>query len=153
MELSDVIAGFALLVSASALIVTLRSFKSQSRLTDREIELVRIQIQQAQGEAKREKTASVSARLNRIDRTNWRLRVFNTGPATARNVRLLLDDQNQIVAENFANDKFPMSKLEKGQSVDLAAMVHMQTPPKEWLRITWEDPSGEVKENRVEITI
>ena len=130
MEISDVIAGLALLVSASALLVTLRSFKSESRLTDREIELVRIQIQQARGEAKREKTASVSARLNRIDKANWRLRVFNTGPAIARNVRLLLDDQNHVVEECFANDKFPMSKLEKGQSVDLAAVVHMQTPPR-----------------------
>ncbi|UWQ32214.1 hypothetical protein K3555_16880 [Leisingera sp. M527] len=153
MEVSEFVAGLAFFISLLAYIETKRANRSQSRLTDREVELVRIQIQTAQNEAKREKTAAVSARLNKVDKSSWKLRVFNTGPAPALNIRLVLDEQNSIIQENSASRKFPMSKLEKGQSVELAAFVHMQSNPKEWLRIRWDDPSGKDRENRIEITI
>lgn len=46
-----------------------------------------------------------------------------------------------------------MAKLESGHSVDIAAIVHMQTPPKEKLLIRWDDESGNNRDNTIEITI
>ena len=153
MTITDYFTGFSVILAGAALYLTVKSNQSQSRLTDREVELVRIQIDQAKQINNKEKTASVSARLYKIDKTSWRLRVFNQGPSTAQNVRIILDEQNQIVEESIVRSKFPMSKMENGQSVDLAAIVHMQTNPKEWLRIKWDDVNQTDNENRVEITL
>lgn len=153
MTITDYFSGFSIIVAIAALYLTLKNNQSQSRLTDREVELVRIQIDQAKQSSNREKTASVSARLYKVDKSNWKLRVFNQGPSTAKNVRLILDDQNQIIKENIANSKFPMSKMENGQSVDLLAFIHMQSNPKEWIRIQWDDATQVNNENRVEITM
>lgn len=153
MDITDYFTGISVLIASAALFFTLKNNRSQSRLTDREVELVRIQIDQAKQLNNKEKTASVSARLYKTDKTNWKLRVYNQGPSTAKNVRIILDEQNQIVEESTVRSKFPMSKMENSQSVDLVAFVHMQTNPKEWLRIQWDDAAQMDNENCVEITL
>jgi hypothetical protein len=65
----------------------------------------------------------------------------------------MLDEQNELIHNDFVEDKFPMIKMEKGQSVDLPAIFHHGTKPKETLRIIWDDSSGNGRENRVEITV
>ena len=153
MSISDGISAIALVLALLAIYQTYQATRSQNRLTEREIELVRIQIQQARESAKRESTASVSARSHKLDKTTWRLRVFNSGPADAQNVRLVFDDQNSLIDSSAANRKFPMAKMEKGQSVDVNMYVHMQSNSKEWLTIRWDDQSQVDNENRIEITI
>lgn len=143
----------ALIISVLAFIDTRRANRSGARLSEQEIELVRHQLAEVRLGKAAEKRAFVSATLYKVNTKTWRLRVYNKGPAEAQNVRLILDDQNKIVEQNFSDDKFPMTKLEKGQSVEVIAAITQRTPPKEWLTIRWHDLSGVDHENRVEITI
>ncbi|MDO6456517.1 hypothetical protein Q4560_06850 [Celeribacter halophilus] len=153
MTFSDWIALGALTVSGLTFWQTRTALQKQNNLSDREIELIRIQLSKSYDEHAKSKKANVSARMFKIDKTTWRVRIFNSGQAEATNVRLLLDDQNQMVSTGMISGKFPMTKLESGQSVDINAIVHMQTPPKETLRIRWDDESGLNRENTTEITI
>lgn len=151
--ISNIIALIAVLVSIISMILTLKSTRASERLSEREIELVRFQLQKAQRDFENEKKADVSARLYKVDRTTWRLRVYNNGPAEANNVRLILDEQNEIVTVGACSGKFPMARMERHQSVDIFTAVHMGSPRKEWLCITWDDSSGIDRVNKVEITL
>lgn len=151
--MANLIASVAALISIVSLFVTLRSTRASERLSEREIELVRFQLGKAQREVEDEKRANVSARLYKVRQSDWRLKVYNSGPAEAKNVRIILDDQNQIVSSGAVAEKFPMERLERGQNVDIFTAVHMGSPSKEWLRLTWDDPSGIDRENRIEIIL
>ncbi|MCF6233066.1 MAG: hypothetical protein L3J36_08215 [Rhodobacteraceae bacterium] len=153
MSITDSLSIIAVLIAGASFYLSFRTHRSQSNLTRREVELIRIQIEEAKKAHKKEKTAAISARLYKLDRKTWKLKVYNQGPAVAQNVNVILDDQNQIISQSDVDRVFPMTRMEHGQSVELMAFVHMQSPSKEWLLIKWDDPSGTGRENRVEITI
>ncbi len=151
--ITNLISSLAVVVSIVALFVTLRSTRASERLSEREIELVRFQLTKARREIEDEKRASVSARLYKVDKSNWRLKVYNQGPAEAKNVRIVLNEQNQLIDARSASEKFPMTRLEVGQSVEMNAYVHLASPSKEWIVLNWDDASGIDRENRLEITL
>lgn len=99
-----------------------------------------------------ERQANVFARAFREGK-DWKVKVSNAGPSEAKNVRLVLDDQNHLVSENAVKGKFPMDRMEKGQSVDFWVFVHISSPRKETLMIQWDDSSGANREKRIEITL
>ncbi|GLS86482.1 hypothetical protein GCM10010873_14560 [Cypionkella aquatica] len=149
--MSDLISAVALFVSILAIWQTHRQASNSERLTEQEIELVRQQLASNRRSAIEERQAGVSARMFK-DGKGWKVRVFNAGLSEAKNVRLVLDDQNQLVTENAVRGKFPMARMERGQSVDFLSFVHMASPDKETLTIQWDDASGKDRENQVEIT-
>jgi hypothetical protein len=150
--MSELISFFALCVSAFAIWQTHKLASKAERLSEQEVELVRQQLAANRRSAIEEKQANVSARAFKEGKS-WKVRVFNAGPSEAKNVRLLLDEQNHLVEVNAVEGKFPMARMEKGQAVDLWAFVHMSSPRKETLIIQWDDAAGTNRENRVEITL
>ena len=153
MPLSDLIAAAALLVSIAVYFQTRMSLREISDKTARENELLRHQIDEARNQKIAEKRASVSARIYKISSSNWRVKVFNRGPAPAHNVRLILDDQNEIIQVGLISEKFPMGQMEAGQSVEFPARVYIGTPSKEKLTINWVDQDGGEQSHCVELTI
>lgn len=150
--MSDLISFLALCVSAFAIWQTHKLAFKAERLSEQEVELVRQQLAANRRSANEEKQASVSARAFREGK-GWKVRVYNAGPSEAKNVRLALDDQNQLIGDNSVKGKFPMARMEKGQSVDFWIIVHMSSQSKETLLIQWDDLSGANREKRVEITL
>lgn len=149
---SDIIAAIALFLSAWALWDSRRLNRNSLRLSEQEIELVRYQLASVRQNVEQEKRANVSARMYK-DGKNYRVRVYNSGPSDARNVRIILNESNQLVTEGAINGKLPMERMEKGQSVDFWARVHLSSPTKETVLIKWDDAAGIDRENHVEITI
>jgi hypothetical protein len=153
MTSSDLIAGLALIVSAISLYVTWRGNQRQSNLIDRESEVARISIEKDFAQAKEKKQANVSAKLVKLGKSTWKLRVFNTGPADARNVNLELSEQNEMVQLNLIKDILPLKSLEKGQSIDLMVAVYIGTKPKESITLVWDDESSATRSKTIEITL
>ncbi len=141
----------AVVISIFAYLETRKANRSSMRLTEQEIEVVRHQLAKARNETVEERKANVTAQMYR-DGKGWRVRVQNLGPAEAKNVRLVLDDQNMMVIASATVGKFPMNRMASGQYVDFWARVHMDTPPKERLVIHWDDPHSVDRENTVELT-
>lgn len=146
-----VVSIFAVLISLFAVWETRKANRNSLRLTEQEIELIRHQLAKARNKTVEEKKANVTAQMYR-DGKGWRVRVLNLGPAEARHVRLILDDQNMMVIADATSGKFPMDRMTPGQYVDFWARVHLATPPKETLVIHWDDPYGVDRENKVELT-
>lgn len=148
---SDIIAVVALLISAWALWDNRRLNRSSLRLSEQEIELVRHQLTSMRQSVEQEKRANVSARMYKDGKT-WRVRVYNAGPSDARNVRIILEEGNCFVVQSEIDRRFPMQRMERGQSVDIVAMVDSVSPSKEYLLIKWNDAAATDRENRVELT-
>lgn len=150
---ANLMAAFALVISAAALAHSVRQGRRQHGLTLRETEYVRLLLAKEHREAKLAETASLSARLYMSGKSDWRLKVFNRGPGMARNVRLAFDTENSLFSESWVEDKFPMEKMEAQQSVEILAFPHLQSRSKEDITLMWDDDSGSERSNIVTVTI
>ncbi|WP_298356019.1 hypothetical protein [uncultured Litoreibacter sp.] len=153
MEISDFISLGALGISIAALVYTMISSRDQKELILRETELVRIQLEKEKAVLRESESAMVSARLYEHSKGRWKIRVFNTGPAAAKNVAIVADAEDSFITENELKRKFPVKKLTKGQHVELNAFIHLSSPGKETIRLIWEDRTGASREENVELIV
>ena len=115
--------------------------------TARLISLTKMPHQEKENEdALKGKQADLGASIIKLGSSKYRLKVWNKGAATARNVRIEFPEGNDLVIESEVTDKFPMESLEKYQAVELIAAVHMQTKRKHVVRLVWEDDAQSYNE-------
>lgn len=85
--------------------------------------------------------------------TKYRVKVFNRGKATARNVRLEYPDDDDLLIPNDVKGKFPLESLEPQSGVELIAAVHMGTQQKHTVRLLWSDDAKPANEKTVYLTL
>lgn len=150
---SDVIAVIALLVSVYAIWTTSRFNKRQLSLIESQEQLNQRLLAQGESEALESLKADVGARLVKLGSSKYQLKVFNKGKAAARRIEIEFPQGNNLVPDNELKHKFPMEILEKHQSVDLIAAVHMGTPVKQTAILRWVDEHSETNEKIVYLTL
>lgn len=138
-DAGDVIAGLAFLLSAYATWQTVSFNKKQKSLVESQERLNNRLLEKENEDALRERRADLGTSFIKLGSNKYRLKIWNKGAATARNVRLEFPEGNDVVINSEVTDKFPMESLERHQSVELVAAVHMQTKRKHVVRIIWED--------------
>lgn len=138
-DAGDVIAGLALLLSGYATWQTVSFNKKQKSLVESQEKLNNLLLEKENEGAVKEKSADLGASFIKLGSSKYRLKVWNKGSATARNVRIEFPEGNDVIIDSEISDKFPMESLERHQSVELMAAVHMQTKPKHVVRLIWED--------------
>ena len=97
--------------------------------------------------------ANISAKMHKIRQNNWKISIYNDGPAIAKNVNITAYEDNGFIQENMLKGILPMEKMESGQSVDIPAIVNLQSNPKETVELTWDDPSMIQRKKTEVITI
>ncbi|MDI6854330.1 MAG: hypothetical protein QME75_12090 [Deltaproteobacteria bacterium] len=130
-DAGDIIAGIALLLSGYA------TWKT-SRLNN-------LLLKKEASEALKNKQADLGASFIKL-RSSYRLKIWNKGKATARNVRLEFPEGNDVVLKADIDQKFPLESLGTFQSVELIAAVHMGTKRKHPIRLIWSDNFSEHNE-------
>lgn len=143
---SDVIATFALLISGYVAWHQRGINASQKKVNE-------LLLQQGENEAEATKKADLGASFLKLGKNSHRLKIWNKGKATARNVRIAFPDGNQFVAEDDVRRKFPLETLEQFQAVEVIAYLSLGTDGKHHLKLTWDDDSGEDNEKSVYVTI
>lgn len=138
-DAGDVIAGLAFLLSGYATWQTVSFNKRQKSLVESQERLNNLLLEKENEGALNDKRADLGASFIKIGSSKYRLKIWNKGSATARNVRIEFPEGNSVVIESEVADKFPMESLERHQSVELIAAVHMQTKRKHVVRLIWED--------------
>ncbi|KAF0805873.1 hypothetical protein A6D6_01929 [Alcanivorax xiamenensis] len=138
-DVGDVIAGLAFLLSAYATWQTVSFNKKQRALVESQEKLNNRLLEKESEDSLKEKRADLGASFIKLGSSKYRLKIWNKGAATARNVRLEFPEGNDVVIDSDVADKFPLESLEKHQSVELIAAVHMQTKRKHVVRLIWED--------------
>lgn len=138
-DAGDVIAGLAFLLSGYATWQTVSFNKKQKSLVESQEKLNNLLLEKENEGSLKDKSADLGASFIKLGSSKYRLKIWNKGSATARNVRIEFPEGNDLVIESEVADKFPMESLERHQSVELIAVVHMQTKRKHGVRLIWED--------------
>lgn len=138
-DAGDIIAGLAFLLSAYATWQTASFNRRQRSLVESQEKLNNLLLEKESEGVLKGRSADLGASFIKLGSSKYRLKIWNKGSATARNVRIEFPEGNDIVVESEVTDKFPMESLEKHQSVELIAAVHWQTKRKHVIRLIWED--------------
>jgi hypothetical protein len=152
-SLGDIIAILALVLSAYATWRAHTFKKREEELMEIQKKLNTLMLDKEKREAAHEKEADLSANFVTIGSKKYRLRIFNKGRAAAYHVTIDFPEGNDIILEDDIQEKFPLELLERGQSVDLIAMIAMGTKRKLAIRLSWESADGERCEKTVYVTV
>ncbi|UAA40757.1 hypothetical protein KIH87_08335 [Paraneptunicella aestuarii] len=152
-DAGDVIAGLAFLLSGYATWQTVSFNKKQKSLIESQEKLNNLLLEKENEGAVKEKSADLGASFIKLGSSKCRLKIWNKGSATARNVRIEFPEGNNVVIDSEVSDKFPMESLERHQSVELIAAVHRQTKQKLIVRLIWEDDAQTHNEKLSYLTI
>lgn len=98
-------------------------------------------------EAARKKMALIRAKGYR-DGENWRVKIWNDGAATARNVRFKASDPEEksgvFLAMHDAINPYPL--LNSGDSYEILAALAFSHNPVPIIKFTWSDDFGNNRE-------
>ena len=83
--------------------------------------------------------ADLGATFVKLGSSKVRLKIWNKGKATARNVRVEITDVDDIFIPSEIQEKFPLETLEQHQFVELIASPHLGSKLKHAVRLMWED--------------
>ena len=142
-DASDVVALAALLIAIWSAWMTNRFNKRQTAFqqTAERLNLLLVEKESAGSEA--QKRADISANFFSPGKSKYRLKVFNRGQSAATNVRLEVLDEAGLLNSGDIARKFPVPIMERHQAVELVGVVHMQSPSRTHIRLTWDDAAGQ----------
>jgi len=143
---SDVIAFLALLIAVYSAWHQRAVNATQQRVNE-------FLLQQGENEALDARKADLGANFIKLGNNKHRLKIWNKGKATARNIRIEFPDGNDIVDEGDIRRKFPLEALDQFQPVELLAMVTWGSNGKQHIKLVWDDDSGSDNEKSIYATI
>lgn len=152
-DLGDVFAGCALLLSMYATFTTAHFNRRQKTLIESQEKLNKLLLDKEEAGSKSELQADLGASFVKLGSSKYRLKVWNKGKCTARNVSLEFPEGNEILVQHDIDQKFPLEALEMHQSVELIAAVHMGTKSKHAIKLHWADDHSENNEKLVYATL
>jgi hypothetical protein len=138
-ELSDIIAILAFGLALYSTVKTHKFNQRQQHLIDTQDELSKLLLRKEKDEALDKYSADISANFVRLGSNNLRLKVFNKGKQTARNIRIEFPDGNDMIIKSDVGNKFPLETLEQHQSVELLASSSFGSPNKITIKMIWDD--------------
>jgi hypothetical protein len=150
---SDIVAGLAFALSAYATWKTVQFNNRQQSLIESQEKLNQRLLEKEDAESAEEKKADLGAAFVKLGSSKYRLKIWNKGKATARNVSIYFPEGNDCLIESDVNSKFPLETLDTHQSVELIAAVHMGTKSKQTIRLCWADDFSPTNEKVVYPTL
>ena len=133
-----VISVVSLLLSVISFIVSIKSQKLQNKVNEIELKLKKYEL--AEKEKEQQKVPCIDARIIHITKGNYRIKIWNSGNAVAKNVTASWDEGSQIIF--FDQEKMPFELLEPQKSFDLAISTYIGSPRKLCITTVWEDSDG-----------
>ena len=150
---SDIIAVIALLFSGFALWSTYTFNKRQTSFIENQEKLNNLLLKKEKNEAINDKRADLGANIIKLGNNDYRLKIFNKGKSTARNVQIYFPEGNDILIDSEINEKFPLESLDYQQSVELIACISLGIKIKHIIKLCWVDDCEEYNEKHVTLTI
>ena len=152
--ISSIISALALIVSAAALWITYNFNRRQKTLIESQEKLNQLLFAKELQANESDKKAELGASFIRVGpKSSYRLKVWNKGKAPAKNVTIEFPNGNEIVPDSTLKSKFPLESLEPQAGVELPAMVHMGTNPKQTIKLAWDDGTVSRNEKTIYLTL
>lgn len=142
LDLGGCAALVALVLSGYSTWKTLQFNRKQEELIESQRRLNNLLAEKEAAELEKSKRANLSAAFLKLGSNKHRLKIFNQGETGARNVHISFPDGNEVVLSSDIEAKFPLETLDRFQSVELIAAVHMSSPSKLTVQLDWIDDDG-----------
>lgn len=150
---SDIIASLALLISAFAAWKTVQFNDKQKSLIESQEKLNQRLLEREEAESISDRKADLGANFIKLGSSKYRLKIWNKGKTTARNVSIEFPEGNDCIVQSDVSEKFPLEALDTHQSVELIAAVHMGTKSKHAIKLIWSDEFNQHNEKTVYPTL
>jgi hypothetical protein len=150
---SDIIAGLALLISAFAAWKTVQFNDKQKSLIESQEKLNKRLLEREESESISDKKADLGANFIKLGNSKHRLKIWNKGKTTARNISIEFPEGNDCIVQSDVSEKFPLEALDTHQSVELIATVYMSTKSKHAIKLIWSDEFSQYNEKTVYPTL
>ena len=134
-----VVSLIALKRSNDTMKVQIQLSEVEEKLKEYELALKKREIEKIQEEENREKTPTIEARVIAISSNKYRLKVWNSGDATAYNIEVSIPNEYGII---IMNHTMPFEYLKPGDNFDERVVVYANAASKFKVISTWEDENG-----------
>ena len=134
-----IIAAISLLVAIISLIKSSKAQKLQNKINKLELEIKKNEIEKIKSEKEEASNSCVEARVIKISDGKYKLKVWNSGNVTVRNVNLATDIKGILLL----NDITPYEELEQNKSFEIPLIVYNGTPRKFKVTTSWENQEGQ----------
>lgn len=129
----------AIVISIFAYRDSRKANKVQMRLNQIEEKLKKYELEEKEKEREESTKACVEARVMKISKGNYQMKVWNSGKATAYNVNFMVPEEcKSLIRKN----KVPYEFLESGKSFDQLVLACSAIPNKFKVITTWNDKKG-----------
>lgn len=129
-----------------ALVLSILSYKDsrkankvQERLNSVEEKLMKYELEEKEKEREDATKACVEARIMKISKNNYKMKIWNSGKAIGYDVDFIIEEEYKGIVWR---DKVPYEFLESGKSFEEHVLVHMGTPSKFKVTTIWKDKEG-----------
>lgn len=129
----------AIILSLLSYIDSRKANKVQGRLIELEEKLKKYELEDKEKEREEDTIACVEARIINVSKNKYRLKVWNSGKATAYNVNFDISIENKSV---IWKDKVPYEFLESGKSFEEVVTYFSGISSKFKVTTTWMDNNG-----------
>lgn len=129
----------ALFISFLSLRESRKANRLKERLHEVEEKLKRYELEEKEKEREEATKAYVEARIYNVSKGRYRMKIWNSGKATAYDVDFDMDEENRGY---IRRELVPYEILEPNKSFEEYVMVHSGTPNKFMVTITWKDKQG-----------
>lgn len=113
--------------------------KVQDRLYDLEEKLKNYELEEKEKEREEASKACIEARVIKISKNNYRMKIWNSGKVTAFNVDFKIQEECKVM---IWRDKVPFEFLEPGKNFEENVLVHGGTANKFKVTTIWMDEKG-----------
>lgn len=136
-----VVSVISLLVAVISLIKSSNAQQLQNKVNELELKIKQNELDRIAKEKAAESLARVEARVITVGKGQHRLKVWNSGNATAYNVTARFDGDAGIII--LDDEKQPFEELEARKNYELVLATHFGTAPKFRIITEWIDANGE----------
>jgi hypothetical protein len=133
---------FGDVIAAIALIFSVVSLWRQRKFDAETSRLNSLLIEKEHNEAIASGKADISANFVKVSKNTHHLRIFNRGKSVARNVRMVVLQGKDLFQDNDIASKFPYPSLDSHQPLNVPVYVHMRSPRRATITLSWEDAFG-----------
>ena len=129
----------ALILSIISFIDSRKAGKIQEKLNGIEEKLKKYELEEKEREREEATKANIEARVAKVSKRNYKMKIWNSGKATAYSVDFVIPEECKGV---IWRSKVPYEFLESGKSFEEVVFVHSGTPDKFNVTTTWKDKEG-----------
>lgn len=134
-----VVSVIALIKSDKCTQVQVKLSEMEQKLQEYDLALKKYELEKIEREAKLEKNACIEARIIKIAKGQYKLKVWNSGGVIAYNIDVEIPSEYKIILNK---DKMPFEYLEPGNGFEEHVVLHMQSSRKFKVICRWEDEKG-----------